>query len=483
MLPDDPVRRAEPEAAPPATLARRGGLLAAGWIVLLYAVLWWIYWHPAAKELFVDEWQYFWYSENVRLGRPVNPDLIWPPGQALLLAAFRRLFGDLAPAIVAMQLLHTVLLLAVAALTADLGRRATGSRTAGAAAGLLLLAHPSMLAFSHYLFAEPAFLALLLLALWLPAACRGRPRKAAWAAAAAGAAWGLTQVFKSGAAYAWPLWLILLRPPAPLRPLRGWLPRLAFQAALFLAAGGLVTVPARLESWRLHRDPVIADSSPFGMWVGLHEQWRSDAYKDTTGRLLAEYFASAETPAERRSLYRRRIRAEVAERGLLDVLRYKLAYQPYRLLNAKTNLVTQLPGPVCRGHNPRYRDPPAPAVAGLVLASHGMHLATLTAFAFGLAFWRRWREPTTWVLLGLLGYFAAVFFVGHAESRYALWIWPLLCVFAGGFVVQLAACTGRGARLLASARRPGLRWAAGALLAALLAWWAFAAPYLDRMCT
>lgn len=472
----------EPGATLPAPLARRAALLALAWIALVNAALWWIYYHPAAKELYLDEWQYRWNSDLMLLGQSGNPYLIWPSGTSVVLTGLRRWLGDLPPAILATQLLHTVLFGLCAVLVADLARRASGSRAAGAAAGLLLLAHPSMLAYSQYLFAEPPFLALLLLALWLPAHFRERPGALPWAAAAAGAAWGASLLFKSGAVHAWPLWLLLLRPPVPVRPLRRWLPRLALHGALFLAAGLLVTVPARLESWRVHHDWVIADSSAFGLWVGLHDRWRADAYLDDTGLRLAEYLESAESPAERRRLYRQRVRNLVEERGLLPIFVDKVALQPFRLLSAKTNLITQLPGPPCRGHLPSYRDPSPALVALLTLGSHALHAATLAAFAFGLLLWPRWRDPVTWTLLGLLAYFSAVFFVGHVEARYAFWIWPLLCVFAGWFVVHAIARLRSGAPLVDPGRRSALRWSAASILALLLVWFAFAGPHLDRMC-
>lgn len=481
-------RRSTPEptaAGPtlPAPVARRAAALALAWIALVNAALWWIYYRPAAKEPYLDEWQYRWSSDLILLGQSGNEYLIWPPATAAILAALRRWLGDLPPAILAMQLFHTVLVALCAVLVADLARRASGSRAAGAAAGLLFLAHPSMLAYSQYLFAEPPFLALALLALWLPVRFRERPGALPWAAAAAGAAWGISLLFKSAALHAWPLWVLLLRPPAPLRPLRGWLPRLALHGALFFAVGLLVTVPTRLESRRLHGEWTIADTSTFSLWVGLHERWRSDAYLDDNGIRLAEYLASSESPAERRRIYAQRVRERVAELGLLPIFVHKVALQPFRLLSAKTNLVTQLPGPACRGHLPTYRAPPPALVALLTLGSHALHAATLVAFAFGLLLWPHWRHVATWVLLGFLAYLAAVFFVGHVEARYAFWIWPPLCVFAGWFVVRVIARLRAGAPLADPGRGSTLRWAAGAVLGLLLVWFAFAGPHLDRMCT
>lgn len=459
-----------------------GGLV---WIGLVDAVLWWIYYRPARKVLFLDEWQYVWTAEGILAGGPASIFLIWPPAQATVVARAIEGFGGLEPAILAIQVWHTALFALSAWLLADLGRRLTGSPAAGALAGLLLLAHPSVLAFSHYLFAEAPHMALWLLSLWLPLRWRS-----GWAgrlaAAGAGAAWGSALLFRTLFGMAWVLYLPILRRPGPWRPVRAWLPTLLLDLALFLAVGLAVTLPARLDNLARFGEAKISDSSVFGLWVGLDESWRSDAYRDTNGIELRRYLESAETPAERRRIYLDRSRRLVERRGVWPVLRDKLSKQYFRLFSAKTNLVSQLPGDLCRGHIPSYRDPPPPVVAGLTLASHGVHLATLVAFAFGIVLWRRWRRPLALTVGGLLAYQLALYFVLHAESRYAVQLWPLLCLFAGWFLAALAPrwrdpLSPAAAAAIASAGR--LRWALGTLLALLLAWFAFAGPYLDRMCS
>ena len=461
-------------------------VLAAGlaWIALLDAILWWIYYRPAAKELFLDEWQYVWTAQGILSGGPASTYLMWPPAQAQAVAWAIDVFGRLEAAVLAVQVGHTVLFALSAWLLADLGRRLTGSRAAGAAAGLLLLAHPTVLAFSQHLFAEAPHMVLFLVSLWLPLRWR-EGRAGRLAAAGAGAAWGGALLFRTLHGPAWFLWIPILRRPGPLRPVRRWLPTLLVDLALFLAVGVAVTVPARLDNLQRFGEPVIADSSAFGLWIGLTETWRSDVWQDRNGIELRAYLDSAESTAERRRLYFDRSRRLVEERGLWAVLRDKLGKQYFRLFSAKTNLVSQLPGDVCRGHIPTYRDPPPSVVAALTLASHGFQLVTLAAFAFGVALWRRWRQPLALTLGGLLAYQLTLYFVLHAESRYAIQLWPLLCLFAGWFLVALA---GRwrdpGAPEAAALASAGpLGWSAGALLALLLAWFAFAGPYLDRMCS
>ncbi len=300
----------------------------------------------------------------------------------------------------------------------------------------------------------------------------------------AGAAWGAALLFKSLLGPVWLLWIPILRRSGPFRPVRAWLPALAVDLALFLGVGFAVTVPARLDNLERFGEAKVADASAFTLWIGLTATWRSDGWQDRNGLELRAYLDSSPSTAERREIYVARSRRLVAERGPWAVVRDKLGRQYFRLLSAKTNLVTQLPGDLCRGHLPTYRDPPPSAVAFLTLASHGVQLLTLAAFAFGLALWRRWRHPLALTLGGLLAYQLAVYFVLHAESRYALQLWPILCVFAGWFLAALAARRDLGAPAATGLAATGrLRWALGALLALLLAWFAFAGPYLDRMCS
>lgn len=443
------------------------------WIVAVQVVLLWIYHVPEPKQLLGDEVRYAGRAEAILGGGPWHVDFLWPPGQPVFLAAVVRLFGVHR---LGVQVVQLALLVACALMLRGLWRRAGGSPAAATLAACLFLAHPSIQAYAHYLWPEVPHLFLTLLSLWLPVRFAGR----VGAAAGAGAALGLALLFKSLWTAAWPLWMLLLILPQRLpeeatRIRLRWRP--VGQALAFVVALGLVTAPAWWHGLKQTGRPMIADSSMLNLWIGLHDEARSDYSGDRGAVELEEYLESGETLAERRAVYRQKIRHRVAERGLLRTLLDQLGTQYHRLFSAKTLLVSQLPGPRCRGHVPRYRDPPGLWVALLVLGSHALHVVTLLGFALGLAGWRRWRIPLLWLLLALVGYQLALFLGLHVKTRYVLPLWPVLCGFAGSALVKLVGVEPAG-ELRFTRRRVGL----GIALGILLLWLAFSGPYLDGNC-
>ena len=80
-----------------------------------------------------------------------------------------------------------------------------------------------------------------------------------------------------------------------------------------------------------------------------------------------------------------------------------------------------------------------------------------------------------WLLLGFLGYQLAIYLGLLAIARYLLPVMPVMCGFAGDAYARLAGADHGG-----SFTR--LRLLAGSLLAALLLFLAFAAPWIDGYC-
>ncbi len=444
------------------------------WILGFQVLLLWIYHVPEPKGLLGDEVLYATRTEAILNGGPWHPSFLWPPAQPLFLAALVRF---LHVHLLGVQIVQFGLLVGCALLLRGLWRRAGGSTAAATAAALLFLAHPSVQAYSHYLWPEVPHLFLTLLSLWLLTRWPGR----LWAVAGAGAVLGCALLFKSLWTAAWPLWLLLVlllparRGPEDDAPERRRPWRVALRAVAFLAAVGLVTAPAWWHGWQQTARPTIADSSVFNLWVGLNDTARSDYVRDKVD--LAEYLASGETVEERRAATWEKIRRRIAERGWIRAWLDQSGTQYHRLFSAKSLLVTQLPGRRCRGHVPRYRDPPGTWVGLLVLASHAVHVVTLVGFALGIALWRRWRRPLLWVLVALVGYQLALYAGLHVKTRYVLQLWPVFCGFAGSAWVRIA-----GRRPVPELRVTRPRLWLGAGLASLLIWLAFSGPYLDGAC-
>jgi 4-amino-4-deoxy-L-arabinose transferase-like glycosyltransferase len=443
-----------------AATARRRRALAAGFIVafaLSQGLLWYAYYGVGAKALIGDELTYQQTALSILGGGAWMPSTIWPPLQPLLLAALYALFGV---HVLVAQVVQTLLFVGCGALLRDVWRRVGGSVAAANAAAALFLLDPGIGAYAHWLWPEVPHLFLLLAALALLLRAR---------AFAAGLCIGLALLAKSLLSLFWPALALLLVPRQ--RSLAG-----VRLVAAFALGIGLVTAPALLHGWREYGKPMIADSSIYNLWVGLGDRWRSDYVEDMGGRTLPEFLASADTPQARNAIYLDKVRALLAERGVVDVAAVQFGRQYFRLFSAKTPLVSQLPGPACAGHLSVYRASPALTQA-LTWSNDAFHALILAAAAFGIVAWRRRPDRLLLVLALFAGYQLALFALIHVKARFLLPLLPFLCGFAGSFLV--ASHRRRGDDTIAFTPP---RLAAGAVLAALLLFLAFAGPALDHLC-
>lgn len=446
------------------------------------ALLWSAYYSGGGKLLIGDEAGYHATALAILGGGAWMPSTIWPPLQPLLLAAIYAVAGV---HVLAVQIVQSVLFVGCGWLLRDLWRRVGGSVAAANTAAALFLLNPATAAYAHWLWPEIPHLFLLLATLCLLA----RPL-ARGAALAAGACVGLALLAKSLLSGFWPFFLLAFA-----RRERPWL-RMG-TAAAFLVALALVTAPALLHGWRSNGRPMIADSSVYNLWIGLTDQWRSDYVADMGGATLPAFLASAPTPQQRNALYLDKVRALLAERGLVAILGAQLQRQYFRLFSAKTPLLSQLPGPACSGHLSVYHSAPW-LTRTLAWSNNLFHALILLAAAFGITCWR-WRAQRTMLLIVLLcGYQLALLLLIHVKARFLLPMLPFLCGFGGSFVAALRArwraslpaddsMTGAMTRTMPAASVDALlmtpqRLALGALLAALLLFLAFAGPALDHLC-
>ncbi len=104
------------------------------------------------------------------------------------------------------------------------------------------------------------------------------------------------------------------------------------------------------------------------------------------------------------------------------------------------------------------------------------HALTLAACAFGIALWRRWREPLALFIAAFLLYQLALYLGLHVMQRYLFQMLPFLCVFGGAV---LAMRDHEASPVLATTPA---RLALGGLLAAVLLALAFLGPWLDGNC-
>lgn len=438
-------------------------LAIAVWLLLNVALLW-IYYSPARKILVGDEFDYHARALALLAGQPVIEQFIWPPGQTWFLATIGLVTGSTLQAV---QLVQIALLAGCACLLMRLWRTLDGPLAAQLAAAVFLL-NPGNLAYAHWLWPEVTHLACLLGALALLLSISQRPRTCAFLA---GLLIGLALLFKSLLAGLWPVFFLFFLKREDGRRRFAWVPAAAFAAGLLLA-----TLPAlwkgQLETGR----PMIADSSMYNLEIGIRDTSRSDYIDEAGLPALTNYLESAARPQDRNALALQRIRKRVAERGLADIIGEQLASQYFRLFNAKTLLVSQIPGPACAGRLAAYsHNPLGPALVGL---SHLAHSLTLVLCAFGLAFWRRWSAPLAAFVAAYLVYQLALYSGLHVMQRYLFQMMPFLCGFAGSFLSMMIQ-RDQGQTALAFSR---WRMALGSGLALLLLALAWLGPVLDGNC-
>lgn len=451
------------------------------WLVLgalawlsLHVLLLWLYYEPTAKPLIGDEYDYNRRALALLAGTPGAETFIWPPGQTWFIAAIYALAGQ---HLLAVQVAQIVLLAICTLLLVRLCRTLADPRAAWVAGALFAL-NPATLAHAHWLWPEVTHLACLLGALCLLSTPR---RYMPLRAFAAGGLIGLALLFKSLLGVFWPILLLAyLRGDHTGRSF-AWTPALAFVGGLLLA-----TSPALWKGYAETGRPLIADSSIYNLHVGLRDMSRSDYIDEAGAPALKAFIDSAPTPHERNSAYFDKIVALAGQRGAITLLAERLGVQYFRLFNAKTLLVSQLPGPACSGRLGAYSNPfPAPVIAG---ASHIAHATTLALAAFGIVLWRRWRAPLALFSVAFIAYQLALYLGLHVMQRYLFQMLPFLCIF-GGLLLAVLVQRARARRATTVAASVGdlfhfsaMRLVAGLILAAALLCLAFLGPVLDGAC-
>jgi 4-amino-4-deoxy-L-arabinose transferase-like glycosyltransferase len=393
----------------------RLGLLAL--VTLVHLGLLWVYWHPQPKALLGDEARYRASAGEILAGHEPEPDLLWPPLYPRFLALALHHPGT---SLRRVQLAQTLLLVLIAGLLWDVTRRLTGLARAAEAAAWLVLLYPPLVAFAHYLWPEILHLALFLAVLWIVVA---RRESLAWMPVA-GLLLGLALLTKS---LLGPFLPMLLWPVVASGP---WARRIA-RLALVVAALAATVIPTMIANRPVAGGYVIADSSIFNVWVGLHDRSRKSLVDEVVADEYAAYSTSAATFAERNLILSTRIVALLRERGVLTTLRAQLGRQYFRLFDKDSYLTDQLPdGPMGRVGMGYHGTPPA--VMLLVRgASYALYALVLVGAALGLVLCPPRGRAGLWIVLAFLAYNLGIFLVLHVKSRYEIQFLPFLFLYAG----------------------------------------------------
>ena len=236
----------------------------------------------------------------------------------------------------------------------------------------------------------------------------------------------------------------------------------------------VITAPSLWQGWRETGRPMIADSSIYNLYVGLIDRSRSDYIDEWGMTTLTPFLESGSTPQQRNTVYAGKVDALLEQRGFFNVVMEQLGRQYFRLFNAKSLLVSQLPGPACAGYLGAYAD--SPLAAPLDWTTRALHGLLLVLASVGIATWRRWRQPLLIVIMLFFGYQFALYLGLHVMQRYLFPFLPFLSGFAGS---ALAAWTTSPDDDESTLTFTPWRLLVAALLAALLLGLAFLGPMLD----
>ncbi len=375
----------------------------------------------------------------------------WPPGYIAFLAAHLALGGSLVLAKVSQVLLSTLLV----PLAWGVGREAAApwgdaiARRAAVAAAALVAFHPTLVAYSHYLWSETLFLPLFTgaLLLVLAAARDRRPGRAA----AAGLLLGAASLIKVLPVYLAPLlagWLVLRPGPRPWR-LRA--------ALLLLGCTFAVIAPWTARNLAVHGRLVLVETTTGKNLVRGNNpvapaNWDWGADRNTRGVL-------PRTGCDQSDLIE--LNACLTRHGLLQILTHPGRFAG-RVGTKLADLFTPNSFLVRHIRRGEYGDwPPSAAAAAVV----GVALFQVALMALALVGWSHGPSSPARSLFGLVViYVMAVHVITFAMSRFRLPLEPLL---AAGAALALAA----PARVLQDIRWSRRRWLTLALFVALACAW------------
>jgi 4-amino-4-deoxy-L-arabinose transferase-like glycosyltransferase len=355
----------------------------------------------------------FYFSAAARLaaggGYTVHgqPTAYWPIGWPAILSIFFRIFGPHLWVGLAVQVLACT---GITVMVFLIARQITGSATVGLIAGLAWTLLPDQLAWTAILGGEPVFTLLVLGSLYAFLRLDGRKRPVIAGALLGAACWVRPTVILFPVAVVIVLILYQRRLMAPLA-----------QGALLAAAMLVVISPLTIRNAAVLGSPVLVSTNGgVNLWQGVHTD---DRYWWSTDPAVNPLAPIADEVA----------RDRLGQRLFIEHLMAHPASVAYHGLR-KIAALYGPPGSVwwwlTVGH-------PA-SIGALVAAGAAAYWLFMTLAVIGLVIgWRRFRWPTL-VLGSFLVYYTAVFAFFPAGDRFRYPLMPLLAVFAGLAIFEVA---------------------------------------------
>jgi len=424
-------------------------LIAAALLVRLVAVA--AAWHT---DCAYDECWYLFLAAKLADGQGFQPHAghFWPPGYIAFLAAHLKLGLGVGGAWISQIILSTLLVplaFVIGREAATEAGHADGDRV-GLLAAAIIAFHPTLIAYSHYLWSETVFLPLFTGGLWLVHQCARRPGPAV--ALAAGLLLGTASLIKALPLYLVPLLALWLAVTLPGN-------RRLMAVALLLLGTVLVVGPWTVRNAIVHHRLVLLETTSGKNLVRGNNDigpanWDWGTERSTLGVNVKG--CRQANLVDRDACLAHHGAQEIREHPVRFIAQAgtKLA----DLVNPTSFLVRHIRQGI-------YGDWPTPVADGVVTLVALFHMALMALAVVGwVRSGGRWRQ----IVVILLLYMLAVHLVMFAMSRFRL---PLVVPLAVGAALALvpapAGGSGRGRRLLTAA-----------LLAVLVVCWSVRVPFL-----
>ncbi len=379
-----------------------------------------------ASPRIVDERHYHELATSLVEGRGFAwgsgvPTSIRPPLYPAFIAVLWGLWGE--PSLLLVRVAQSALSVGLVVLTWMLGRRLFDDRVGVAAAAVLALYPPFLMA-NLTLLSEVLFMVLLTSAMLLAA---GRERKVEpLRAGMAGMLFGLASLTRSVVWMFPPVLALLLVVVPGTTPLR----RRALAAVLLLAGHVVVLAPWAIRNTRVQGVPVVVDTmAGFNLWMANSDATPADRMWAAVDQGGAEAFAEAFTVEYGTGP---RTEGEKDRWGRSKAMAYMLANPAITVRRALIKIADlwgldrEFAAGVSRGY---YTMPAALALTITVAMVISFPIvALLAAVGLTLVPWR----PTVdhWAVLLLIAYTAAMHAVVFGHPRYRLPLMPFLVVYA-----------------------------------------------------
>lgn len=405
---------------------------------------------PEVRSLKGDEGRYQMKALQVASGEYPPQDFIWPPLYQYVVGAMYAVFG--AKRLV-VELFQTIFFFVTGWIFYRLILYAGLGDVAARVALFLFLLDPQIASFAQYLWPEilHLFFVFLMLALLYLTPSGRMP-----ALFGAGLSLGAAMLTKS-----------LMMPFAPIlvlaagyRATESTVLGRCKAALVFMLGVAVLVMPLILYNGMKHDFWGVADASAFNLWLG----WRGDI---TAAPKFDEYMRFSELPSERNRIVRERVLRKISDEGFWNVVRVQVKRQYFRLFSKDSFLMEQFPG---RRWGVNKVDSDRWLIEILTWWSYAVYACTLFLGAVGF-FQVRWRRDfKRCILPGLfILYNLGLFLFFFVKTRYRIPIMPAIIFFAAFGVYSFLEHRKQSGLV----PKPGFRFAAGCMVAALFLFLAF----------